>query len=423
MASKYQRTDYGSSDSKQAQALNKATIQQSCKSGYECDFVEKPPDVFQTECPICLNILRDPYQVTCCGKNYCCACIKQLKKRKCPTCKKGDINAFKNKGLKQSLIQMKVYCSHRSEGCLWTGELGQFDSHLNSNPTQSNQLEGCPFLSIQCLHCSETFPRSKIMSHQNDLCQKRPSSCKHCGDYASTHEDVKSHWHVCGSFPVVCPSKCGKSILRRKLEQHVNKHCPLTVIDCDFKNVGCKVRSSRKDMAVHMETAAATHECLEMRVRVARLEEKVDVMAKQAAEREQTLVRRLEKNEEKLIKHIEELRQALSKKMEKGILNVNEETKKRISGMEQAIGRSIEEMRKQAVQSEQRISAQVETWVKSGALLSIQTWSNDIEPIARDVQALNTWMSKHKSHIVAYILGFSVCQLLVLVCVIYTCFH
>ena len=45
------------------------------KTGYECEFVEPPPKQFQSECPICLQILREPRLIDCCGHNYCVACI------------------------------------------------------------------------------------------------------------------------------------------------------------------------------------------------------------------------------------------------------------------------------------------------------------------------------------------------------------
>ena len=41
------------------------------ESGFECQFVEEPPRSLQSECPICLQILRDPYQTTCCGYAFC----------------------------------------------------------------------------------------------------------------------------------------------------------------------------------------------------------------------------------------------------------------------------------------------------------------------------------------------------------------
>ena len=99
--------------------------------GYDCEFVEPPPSAFQVDCGICLSKLCDPQQVSCCGKNFCGSCIKrhQLHGQQCPMCN-SPFTTFPNKGLKQSLNQLHVYCTHHSDGCEWTGEMGQLDQHL-----------------------------------------------------------------------------------------------------------------------------------------------------------------------------------------------------------------------------------------------------------------------------------------------------
>ena len=49
-------------------------------AGSECESVEKPPKAVQSECPVCLLVLREPYQATCCGKSFCEECIKRVKR-------------------------------------------------------------------------------------------------------------------------------------------------------------------------------------------------------------------------------------------------------------------------------------------------------------------------------------------------------
>ncbi len=39
--------------------------------GYECKFVKSPPEGLQTECCICLLVLRCPHITNCCGRNFC----------------------------------------------------------------------------------------------------------------------------------------------------------------------------------------------------------------------------------------------------------------------------------------------------------------------------------------------------------------
>ena len=145
-------------------------------AGFECEFVEKPPVAFQFECPICLLVLREPYQVTCCGKSFCKECIDRIKaaNQACPTCNKGDFTMFPNLGLQQSLYDFRVYCTHKSKGCEWTGELRELDNHLNSDPPADLLFKGCPFTLLKCpLSCADhVFLRKDIKSHVSDNLEK-----------------------------------------------------------------------------------------------------------------------------------------------------------------------------------------------------------------------------------------------------------
>ena len=143
-------------------------------AGIECEFIEKPPKAFQYECPICLLVLREPYQATCCGKSFCKKCIERVKYQNgsCPTCKTENFFSYPNKGLEQSLYDFEVYCSHKNKGCEWRGELRELDKHLNSEPAADKSLEGCPFTVISCplghTGCDVKLPRKDIKIHIND---------------------------------------------------------------------------------------------------------------------------------------------------------------------------------------------------------------------------------------------------------------
>ena len=128
-------------------------------------FVGGPPK-FQYECPICLQVLRTPQQVTCCGYSFCKDCIEQVE-NSCPCCKNEEFDYFHNKGLQRDLHKLNVYCSHNHEGCQWVGELGQLDNHLNINLSSPEKyLEGCQFVQIRCYYCNMFAQRSRVKSHQ-----------------------------------------------------------------------------------------------------------------------------------------------------------------------------------------------------------------------------------------------------------------
>ncbi len=232
--------------------------------GFECEFVEPPLERYmQLECPVCLQIIREPHQVTCCGKKFCQACIETIRaiKKPCPTCNK-EFSNFPDKALKLSLYGLKVCCSHQKDGCEWTGELRHIDQeHLNTDSQPEKQLDGCQFVKIDCIYnCGNHQQRRYIQNHQIKDCPKRLFDCEHCQDYKSTYDDVtNNHWPVCGSFPVPCPKQCGSTIQSQNIDSHVADECPLTTINCDFHHIGCAVKLPRQDMPEHLREKLLTH--------------------------------------------------------------------------------------------------------------------------------------------------------------------
>ena len=180
------------------------------KGGFDCDFVEQPPSTIQSECPVCLQILCEPYQAPCCGNSFCRVCIEKIKNnnKPCPACREENFVTFHDKRLQRSLYAFEVYCSHKQEGCEWKGELGQLDNHINLSPQPDKQLEGCEYSEIECIYCSELIKRCNITIHKTKDCRK-------------------------------------------------------TFIDCDFHHVGCDVRLPRKDMPAHLNENLVTHMSLQ----------------------------------------------------------------------------------------------------------------------------------------------------------------
>ena len=89
--------------------------------------------VSETECPICILILRDPYISRCCSTSFCCSCIEQAQANdsRCPKCREDNFEIFPNTTLKYSLNQLRVLCTCSKDSCEWKGKLGELDHHLN----------------------------------------------------------------------------------------------------------------------------------------------------------------------------------------------------------------------------------------------------------------------------------------------------
>ena len=233
------------------------------RGGYDCEFVEPPPAAFQTECPICLHVLREPCLISCpCGQKICRECVEQIKKvnKPCPLCNKTDFTFLRDYGLERSLKEFEVWCISKKAGCDWKGKLGEYEQHLNRNPSPENQLTGCQFVEVECKHgCGERFQRRYITSHQNKQCRMRPYSCEYCHDCDSTFEDVTvTHYPECKKYPVSCPNGCQENLFeRQELETHLKEECPLTEVNCPLHYAGCEVRLPRKDMPEHMKDMIA----------------------------------------------------------------------------------------------------------------------------------------------------------------------
>ena len=236
------------------------------RGGYDCEFIERPSKGVQCECPVCLLVLREPHQVTCCGYSFCVTCVKRVQedKKPCPTCNEADFNAYSNKGLRRTLNEYRVYCCQRGDGCDWVGELGELDKHLNLQPPPEKLLVGCQFSEVDCTYCVQPFQRRYVQAHQSDDCPKRPYACQHCNKYAATfkatYEEVtQNHWPVCPFFPLSCPNNCELVLQRQEVEHHMSRDCPLTLVQCDFHMVGCQVELARRDMPSHISENLTGH--------------------------------------------------------------------------------------------------------------------------------------------------------------------
>ena len=278
--------------------------------GHECEFIERPPKQFQSECSICLLILREPHLISCCGHSFCEACIGRIREdgKSCPLCNKPGYTTLPNQGLQRALNEFDVRCSHRELGCEWMDKLGNFDGHLNADPQPDCQLMGCQFVMVKCIHCKTSVRRLAIAVHQNELCPKRLYTCEYCKEYESTFEDVASqHYAECNRFLLPCPNKCESGIERQDLEHHIQEDCPLTIVDCSLHYAGCDVRLPRKDLESHMKEDASSH--------VALLAAENQRMAKQLLEKDEQIqenVQQLTKENSDIRTCIDELRGELA---------------------------------------------------------------------------------------------------------------
>ena len=137
--------------------------------GYECDFVDAISE--SLSCPVCLLPFRDPHLVSCCGAKYCEPCIGRVKAagQPCPLCKQQFVSLL-DRSFQRKVLELKVRCSRKKDGCEWEGELRHLSDH---------EREECVWALVECgYHCGERLPRRQLAEHEQELCPQRPVDVK-----------------------------------------------------------------------------------------------------------------------------------------------------------------------------------------------------------------------------------------------------
>ena len=209
-------------------------------------------------CPVCFELLTEPF-LNDCGHHLCRQCRTQLladDKKECPECREHNVlpSARLNKFLQREINDLKVRCQHDREGCRWTGEVRDLQSHLDPEKRK------CGYILLPCsFGCGERIRRGAMRKHMKSSCTKRQMSCQYCS-YCSSYDIVSAkHLPICLQVPVICPNNCKEERLKRKrLQAHIDV-CPLQVISCPFTSAGCTVKLPRNEMEKHEDTAMRQH--------------------------------------------------------------------------------------------------------------------------------------------------------------------
>ena len=224
----------------------------------EYDFVKKPSEKYY--CPVTFELLTDPRQTSeCCGNRLSRAAAEQLEAedKPCPLCKKAPLKTTMDLCFKREVMELKVYCSKKSAGCEWTGELGELERHLKLGSVEGQ----CRYVDVQCpLECGKRLQRRYLEDHKTTNCEKRLFTCEHC-DYEATYEKVvNDHWPKCQRYPEVCPNLCSNEVIERRfLKRHLDEKCTLQEVECEFFHAGCRAKIKRQALEEHLEAKKDKH--------------------------------------------------------------------------------------------------------------------------------------------------------------------
>jgi hypothetical protein len=110
---------------------------------------------------------------------------------------------------------------------------------------------------------------------------------------------------ICPKFPVNCPV-CGEvEIMRENVNSHINiinGDCPMVIVPCSFRHIGCMHQDHRVKMSKHY-VDANTHHLMLLSTRLVDLETKhrldLDICAKKFELKLNELVARLDEVEKR----------------------------------------------------------------------------------------------------------------------------
>jgi hypothetical protein len=144
-------------------------------------------------------------------------------------------------------------------------------------------------------------------------CPLRIEKCAHCHIDVVVTQLARHHLLACPKFPVNCQVCGGGEILRENINAHMSivGDCPMVIVPCSYRAIGCWHEDHRCKMAKHYQDAANTHHLTLMSTRQVALETKhrVDMEEFQRKyERTIELTQRLEMCE----KRNDELREELT---------------------------------------------------------------------------------------------------------------
>ena len=229
-------------------------------SSTDCEFVEQTSKDF--DCPICFQLMWNPFLTACCGNHFCETCVKSTKEKsnQCPFCNEKPISGITDKKFQRQMNELQVYCVHKMKhGCLWIGELRKLATHLEKDKSDGE----CKYVLLPCsLTCGKQILRCELKQHLTEECPLRTCKCEYCG-YSSTYKDVTTtHYSDCPNYPITCPNSCTEETLKRSSLDHHLLTCPDEVVSCSFNEMGCEERIKRQCLQQHIETNVIQHQLM-----------------------------------------------------------------------------------------------------------------------------------------------------------------
>ena len=214
--------------------------------GREYTFVDTPVRLLEeVKCPICLQLVAEPVETSCCGQLFCSHCIEGQKD--CPTCR-WEFRTKPNNGTARLMKAFRVKCPNSEDDCEWEGDLGDVEKHTETK---------CSIKKTECPNgCGDWIKLQVLDAHVKNTCTLRKVKCP-CGIEVIYSDIHTKHYATCNAFPVKCPAKCSQVVERKYMMQHLTE-CPEELVTCDHAALGvCNAIVKRKDKENHVSDETA----------------------------------------------------------------------------------------------------------------------------------------------------------------------
>ena len=210
--------------------------------GYACDFVDPVPE--SLSCAVCLLPFRDPHLVSCCGSKFCAPCINQLKAadKPCPVCVYSrEFTSLLDRGYQRKVLNLKVVCSRKNDGCQWEGKLHDLDHHDREECEWAVVHGAWPGYSYQC-QCGAHLPRkeveqlieSRMVEHKKEMERKKAESTRKVKKRKRQMESQGNSSKGCLSIIIIIMHHCLKNTLLIILVQAVEDNFVDLIFMFDF---------------------------------------------------------------------------------------------------------------------------------------------------------------------------------------------
>ena len=143
---------------------------------------------------------------------------------------------------------LRIKCENHLKGCEWIGKFQSRQEHLDK----------CDFMAIPCLNkCKDKTGKPVLVlrkdadDHLSNECPRRQYKCPYCAEVGEYCVITTQHFNQCPNVMVPCPNKgCDQQMLRSSTMNHV-KECLFQTVSCKYANIGCEVKTLRKDLIEH----------------------------------------------------------------------------------------------------------------------------------------------------------------------------